>query len=138
MQDHLISTAGELSPCVSFILLRNDQLLLEKRRADKTVDPGLIMIPGGHMEEGESQWQTLLRETAEELAITPTRASYVCSLIHRTTENQLLHYYLVHEWQGEICAQEAESVFWSPLATVNELINGTDSLALGEALRLYS
>ncbi|MCA6064929.1 NUDIX domain-containing protein [Thalassolituus marinus] len=137
MHDAALAGVGEFAPCVSFILLCEGQVLLEQRRADKAVDPGLIMIPGGHMEAGESQWQTLLREVAEELALTVTRASYICSLIHRTTETQLLHYYLVHEWQGDLCAQEAERVFWSPLASADELITGTDCIALAEALRLY-
>ena len=36
--------------CVSFILLNKSQVLLEKRSESKEKDPGLITIPGGHIE----------------------------------------------------------------------------------------
>lgn len=130
-------TPQAFAPCVSFILLRDGQVLLEKRRADKEIDPGLVMIPGGHMEAGESQQQTLVRELAEELAIEPRNARYVCSLLHPTDELQLLHYYLVTEWMGDIQALEAESVFWHPLNQLHTLDISPDHIAIGEALRLY-
>lgn len=125
------------APCVSFILLRDGQVLLEKRRADKAIDPGLVMIPGGHMEEGESQQQTLVRELVEELAVEPRNARYVCSLLHPTDELQLLHYYLVTEWLGDIQALEAETVFWHPLNELHRLDISPDHIAIAEALRLY-
>ena len=46
-----------------------DGCVLEQRRADKSTDPGRIMIPGGHIEAGESQLQALQRELAEELGL---------------------------------------------------------------------
>lgn len=72
----------EFSECVSFILIRDGQVLLEQRRADKEFDPGMVMIPGGHMEAGETQLDTLARELLEELNIEAESAGYVCSLIH--------------------------------------------------------
>jgi hypothetical protein len=35
----------KLYECVSFILIKDGKVLLEKRRDDKEIDPGLIMIP---------------------------------------------------------------------------------------------
>ncbi|WP_430460254.1 NUDIX hydrolase [Thalassolituus sp. LLYu03] len=126
-----------LAPCVSFILLRDDCVLLEQRRADKPIDPGMVMVPGGHMEPGETQEDTLIRELAEELSIVPHDARYVCSLLHPTDELQLLHYYLVTEWSGEIQALEAESVFWHPVSQLDRLDIAPDHIAIHEARRLY-
>ncbi len=50
----------EVHECVSFILVKDDEVLLETRSKDKDSDPGMIAIPGGHMEQGESQSMTLL------------------------------------------------------------------------------
>ncbi|MEF1227916.1 NUDIX domain-containing protein, partial [Vibrio fortis] len=46
--------------CISFIMLDGNKILLEKRRKDKETDPGLITIPGGHIEDGETQVQALM------------------------------------------------------------------------------
>ncbi|BDR16122.1 hypothetical protein VspSTUT11_40980 [Vibrio sp. STUT-A11] len=86
--------------CVSFILVKNSQILLETRAKDKDTDPGAIAIPGGHMEPGEDQTQTLFRELKEELNVTPQSFLYLCSLYHPTIELQLIHYYIVTEWEG--------------------------------------
>ncbi len=125
------------APCVSFILLCDGCVLLEKRRDNKAIDPGLVMVPGGHMEEGEHQHDTLVRELDEELGIQPLNARYVCSLLHLTDELQLLHYYLITEWTGNIQAHEAETVCWQPLAGLNGLDITPDHTAIAEALRLY-
>ncbi len=131
-------TDQALVPCVCFILLRDGCVLLEQRRADKAVDPGLVMIPGGHMEAGETTEQTLLREMREELGIVPRHARYVCSLQHRTAEAQLLHYYLITDWQGDIQAHEAERVYWHPLEQLDQLDIHPDGIAIREALHLYA
>ncbi|CAK3110750.1 NUDIX domain-containing protein [Vibrio crassostreae] len=105
----------DVHECVSFILLDESHVLLEKRSDSKDTDPGLVTIPGGHIEQGENQVQTLLRELNEELNVTPTEYTFLCSLYHLTKELQLIHYFVVTQWQGEITAQEADSIAWHPL-----------------------
>ncbi len=121
--------------CVSFILVKNSQILLETRAKDKDTDPGAIAIPGGHMEPGEDQTQTLFRELKEELNVTPQSFLYLCSLYHPTIELQLIHYYIVTEWEGDLECYEAESIDWY---TPNNAPVGTevDRIALQELERL--
>ena len=69
----------DLYECVSFILLNESQVLLEKRSESRETDPGLITIPGGHIEHGENQVQTLFREIDEELNVVPIDYQYLCS-----------------------------------------------------------
>lgn len=45
----------EVFECVSFLLVKNGQMLLEKRSAAKTHDPNIVAIPGGHIELGKTR-----------------------------------------------------------------------------------
>ena len=121
--------------CVSFILLKDNQVLLEKRAKNKEYDPNLIAIPGGHIELGETQEQALFRELKEELNIVPNSYVHLCSLYHPTGELQLIHYYVVNRWQGEILSLEADEVTWYSLDS-NPLDVEADKVALAEYRRL--
>ncbi|MEZ8573602.1 NUDIX hydrolase [Vibrio splendidus] len=121
--------------CVSFLLVDNDSVLLERRSEQKETDAGKINIPGGHIDGDESQVQALFREVREELNVSPLSYKYLCSLYHTTSELQLIHYYFVESWNGEISAQEAESVHWYPLSSAPVDIEA-DSLALAEFQRV--
>ncbi|MBJ7538551.1 NUDIX hydrolase [Marinomonas transparens] len=125
----------QVHECVSFILLRDNRVLLEKRSKDKAHDPNLIAIPGGHMEQGETREQTLLRELKEELDIVPNAYNYLCSLYHPTGELQLIHYYVVTSWTGNILSLEADEVTWHPL-DANPIDIAADKIALAEYQRL--
>ncbi|MFA0145754.1 NUDIX hydrolase [Vibrio lentus] len=121
--------------CVSFILLNESQVLLEKRSESKEANPGLITISGGHIERGESQVQALFREFDEELNVVPIDYQYLCSLYHPTKELQLIHYFVVSDWKGDITAQEADDVKWYSLNTAPVGITA-DCVALKEVERV--
>ncbi|CDT02926.1 NUDIX hydrolase [Vibrio coralliirubri] len=125
----------DIHECVSFILLNESQVLLEKRSESKETDPGLITIPGGHIEHGESQVQALFRELDEELSVVPIHYKYLCSLYHPTTELQLIHYFVVTQWKGDITAQEADDVAWYSLGSAPIGI-AADGIALKEVERV--
>ncbi|WP_435249052.1 NUDIX hydrolase [Vibrio sp. nBUS_14] len=125
----------DIHECVSFILLNESQVLLEKRSDSKDTDPGLITIPGGHIEQGENQIQALFRELNEELNVIPTEYTFLCSLYHPTKELQLIHYFVVTQWQGEITAQEADSIAWYPL-NFSPVGISADGVALKEVGRV--
>ncbi|CDU11296.1 NUDIX hydrolase [Vibrio coralliirubri] len=125
----------DVHECVSFIMLNESQVLLEKRSESKETDPGLITIPGGHIEHGESQVQALFREFKEELNVIPTDYMYLCSLYHPTQELQLIHYFVVTKWKGDIKAQEADYVKWYSLGSAPVGI-AADGIALKEVERV--
>ncbi|MFT5275872.1 MAG: 8-oxo-dGTP diphosphatase [Saprospiraceae bacterium] len=125
-----------LPECVSFILIKDNAILIEQRRLDKENDPGLFAIPGGHCEAGETHEQTLQRELKEELGILSLGHEYVCSLIHPGDEEQIIHYYLVKQWEGDIQCYEATEMHWVPINESQKIDIAADRIALSEYLRL--
>ena len=123
--------------CVAFILVQDGRVLLERRSLTKRVVPGVLSIPGGHMEDSESPEEAVRRELREELGLTAAKVRYVCTLLHRSEEFRKLHYFAVTEWDGEIVAQEADGLEWADLRCAPSFDLDVDRLAVSEYLRLY-
>lgn len=130
--------------CVSFLLVSEGKILVEKRRQDKPLDPGLVAIPGGHMETGETELDALEREVMEELGVNFSNPQYLCTLFHyavakqqESQEVQKIHYYLIEDWQGELQSLEAESVYWLDLSQSEEIDIPADKVALAELNRFW-
>ena len=134
----------EYLECVTFLLLDGEKVLTEKRRDDKPLDPGLVAIPGGHVDPGETVEQALKREVMEELALTVDAFQYLCTLLHyarvhpsdkHIAEVQRIHYYLIDSWHGELQSLEAASLHWLPLSKAQSIDVEADRVALGELIR---
>ena len=126
-----------MEECVSFLVLDGSRLLLERRRLDKDSDAGKLAIPGGRMEPGESQSDTLHRELREELNLRADATRYLCSLQHISERPFLIHYHLVARWQGELVVREAESVCWAAIDGTEATPDlAADRVALAELRRL--
>ena len=99
--------------CVSAILVRKRQFLIEKRKQDDA-DPGYA-IPGGHVESGESLENALRREILEELDINIVDPKLVFIGDHTASdgEQQRIHYFLITRWNGTPNSREAELVTWT-------------------------
>lgn len=103
-----------VAECVSGVLIGDGAVLVEKRRDDDDADPGLVLLPGGHVEVAESLSQALKREIREELGIrvekmTPIRVRYYTA---SNGERQRIHYLHIKDWKGRIRSNEAEAVYW--------------------------
>lgn len=98
---------------VAFILVRDGKILVEKRRMDKETDPGKVVIPGGHVEDGETHEEALKRELLEELGVTCNDFTFIARMPCETeTEIQMNHWYLCNNWKGTPASTEAEEIYY--------------------------
>ena len=121
--------------CVSGVLISDSAVLVEKRRADDDADPGLVLLPGGHVEGGESLDRALKREMREELGVrvekvAPIRVRYYTA---SNGERQRIHYLYIKNWSGKIRSNEAESVYWE-----SDISNLSDTIERKIVLKLLS
>jgi len=106
---------------VAFIIVRDDAVLAVRRKCDKPVAPGVLALPGGHVDPGETIPEALARELREELGVEAHQPRLVCRRIHRSTENRRPHYYAIEAWGGELRCLEAESLHWVRFEDVQHL-----------------
>jgi len=98
---------------VALIIPKEDEVLVERRRLDRKIDPGAVTIPGGHVEEGETFEEACRRELREELGLECTRFRYLATYLHETPfEDQVTRYYVCENWTGSPEAVEATEVFF--------------------------
>ncbi|HUS60449.1 MAG TPA: NUDIX domain-containing protein [Nevskiaceae bacterium] len=118
---------------VAFIVHKNKKILMEKRKLNKKTDPGKVVIPGGHVEQGESFEEACQRELKEELGIECQNFKFIIKLLHHTDiENQMTHYFSCEEWKGKPVSHEAEKIFWVGLEQLNILDFEIDKKAAKE------
>jgi mutator protein MutT len=111
-----------MTKAVAFLLVKDGKFLAEKRKDDKEEYPGMLAVPGGRMEEGETTEDTLIREMREELSVVPLEYGYYLSLEDPDAYGGLvIHYFWVKRWEGKISSGEAEELIWLDLEN-NELI----------------
>jgi mutator protein MutT len=103
-----------IADCVDGILVERRKFLVEKRRDDDDADPGLIEVPGGHVDPDETLEDALRREMKEELGINVEKATLVQKSLYTASngERQRIHYFHVERWNGRIRPTEAEQVYW--------------------------
>ena len=121
---------------VALIIRKNSEILVEKRKKDRRVDPGKTVIPGGHVEGAESFEQACARELKEELNLECSDFRFVASMPHDTvSEKQMVHYYSCENWKGVPENREAEAIFWTSVENMDCLDFEIDKKAVRQSLR---
>ena len=99
-------------------LVRDGQVLLGHRRPDKRAYPDVWELPGGVMEDGESELEALARELREELGveIDLDTATHLCRVTAGPEdEPALLSAWLVRQWAGaptNVAPEEHDDLAW--------------------------
>jgi len=99
---------------VAGVLRLNGQMLLCHRRPDRTSWPDVWDLPGGHIDNGESIAEALVRELEEELGVQvePPQGSPWMTL---RVGNVELNLYLIDRWLGEprnVAVEEHDDIRW--------------------------
>jgi mutator protein MutT len=96
------------------IILNGNKFLVERRRLDEKVDPGIMCLPGGHVKANESKEEALKRELREELGIKVKRLKFICKnfYIASNGERQNAYCFLVTDYEGKPVCKSAQEVFW--------------------------
>lgn len=83
---------------VGAILMRDGKLLLGLRAPHKKAAPNTWDTIGGHVEQGETDEQAMLREVHEEAGVTPTSFSLLTTTKWEGVESYAI--YTVTSWTG--------------------------------------
>jgi 8-oxo-dGTP diphosphatase len=93
----------------SYLVLKKENKILMLRRFNTGYKDGFYSFPAGHVEEGESFEECLIREAKEEIGVEIRRESLKeLYIIHRYKDEVLLNnaridvFYIVENWTGEI------------------------------------
>ena len=96
------------------IVVKGNKFLVERRRLDETVDPGITCLPAGHVEPNEKLEDALKREMMEELGIQVKEMKFVCKNFYVASngEKQHAYCYLITDYEGEPVCKAAQEIFW--------------------------
>lgn len=96
------------------IVTRGNKFLVERRRLDETIDPGIVCLPAGHVKPNENLEDALKREMMEELSIQVNEAQFVCKNFYVASngEKQNAYCYLITDYEREPVCKAAQEIFW--------------------------
>ena len=96
------------------IVVKGNKFLVERRRLDETIDPGIVCLPAGHVKPNEDLEDALKREMMEELGIQVNDMKFVCKnfYVASNDERQHAYCYLVTDYEGEPVCKAAQEIFW--------------------------
>lgn len=98
---------------VSFILIKDSKILVERRRKDRINDPGAVVVPGGHVDFGESHIEAVKRELREEVGVECDSFRFFDRMLCESdTEYQMNSWFICEGWVGEPVASEADEIFY--------------------------
>ncbi len=84
-----------------------------------------ITFPGGHIEDGESIYDSAVREVKEETGLTVKNLKY-CGFVHwhntETNDKYFVHFYKTTDYDGELIDQTDEGkVFFTSLESLKDM-----------------
>lgn len=101
-----------LADCV--ILTKENRILMQQRPEDWLSHPGVLNLFGGHVEDGETVLDGLVRELREELGavVNPEDVVFVGAITEEWTDHtELVHVHFWHDRHGTITGcYEGEAV----------------------------
>jgi 8-oxo-dGTP diphosphatase len=99
-------------------VVRDGQILLIRKK--RGLGGGKINGPGGRLEPGESVLQGAIRETQEEIGVTPTGLEPIGELYFQFIDGYKLHVTVFHadNCVGNLIETDEADPFWVPVAEI--------------------
>lgn len=96
------------------IIINGKKFLVERRRMDEKIDPGIICLPAGHVNQNEDLEEALRREMKEELEIIVKEIKFLCKNFYIASNGEKQHAfcYLITDYEGNPICKDAEEIFW--------------------------
>lgn len=126
-------TEGPIWVVAAALTDRDGRVLMQERPAGKQ-HGGLWEFPGGKMESGETPEAALVRELAEELAITVDAAALTPAGF-ATAPPIVLLLFRCRDWSGTVATTDGAAVRWCAPAKLDGLPMPPADRVLVEALR---
>ncbi len=125
-------------PGVACALVQNGTVLCVRRALSAHFAPGMLTLPGGHVDANETVAQAGVREVYEELGvvINPQDMQF-CTVMHRhgSEHDYLVSLFVVTQWQGQLYNREPEKhseLVWISIDTLSQdMIVGHQALLYG-------
>ncbi len=103
----------KITEVAAAVILRPDGSFLLGQRAVSACYPGYWEFPGGKLEPGETPYQALVRELAEELGIDVLAATPWIVREHVYEHARVrLYFFRVSRWAGELCNRVHAALAW--------------------------
>lgn len=118
-----------------FLVVRDDQFLIELRVKKGSGFYGQYRIPGGEIEPGEMPVEAAFREATEEIGIMPKRLVYLDTFNEVSLNNQFmrLHGFVIPEFAGEVRQMEPNKsilIWMSPKEACQKVLLASGRLTL--------
>ena len=115
------------------IIFYGRKFLAEKRKKSDKIDPGIVSLPGGHVELGETIKAALVREIKEELNIDVGKARFIkkSRWVASNGEKQDVHYFLILDYKSKPVRRTAQRILW--IEEMEELDIDIDRQAVEES-----
>lgn len=99
----------KLIPESYLMLMRGNEILMHERKNSGYMD-GVLSFVAGHVEDGESYKQAMVREAQEEagIVINPKDLEMKVALHRKTDRQQIGLYFVCTKWKGEVKVMEPE------------------------------
>jgi mutator protein MutT len=121
--------AHAIKPSVNVYVINGGKLLLS-RRANTGWADGMLCAPGGHVEQGETPTQAMIREIEEELGVTvkANDLEFLCVAARNSQPNEYVAYeFMVRDKNYTFINNEAEKcselVWVDPANLPNDVID---------------
>lgn len=117
---------------VHMLIIKNNKILLQKRKGSK-LWPGYYALPAGHIDEGETQFDALVREAKEELGIKINPKDIMNSYVvlrrnyfeidGKQLEPYIDYYFEIKEYEGTpkiIEKEKCDELIWADINNLPE------------------